>query len=85
MRRALVMLVLVSFGALASPSKKRSPPLKWRCTWQGSRVFCDLEGRRLTSQPTDRVFLFDRTAPEFASLVVAPASFEPFVERLSGQ
>lgn len=84
MRLALVLLMLGSITAVASPSKKRVPPLKWRCTWEGRRVFCDVEGRHLTSQK-DRVFLFERTAPEFSSLVVAPASFEPFAERLSGQ
>lgn len=83
MRLAGVVLLLVAFGALAAPRKTARP--KWKCTWQGRVVFCDLVDRPLTSHTKDGVRLFDRTAPELGSLVVAPASFEPFAERLSGQ
>ncbi|MDP1921767.1 MAG: hypothetical protein Q8L14_36335 [Myxococcales bacterium] len=83
MRLAGVLLVLVSVGALAAP--RTSAPRKWKCTWQGRVVFCDLAGRPLTSPGKDGVRLFDRTPPELSSLVVTPVSFEPFAERLSGQ
>ncbi|MDP3503670.1 MAG: hypothetical protein Q8S33_25265 [Myxococcales bacterium] len=81
MRLASVLLVLVSVGALAAP--RTSATRKWKCTWQGRVVFCDLVDRPIT--PKDGVRLLNRTAPELRSLVVAPASFEPLAERLSGQ
>lgn len=81
MRLARVLLVLVSVGALAAP--RTSAPRKWKCTWQGKVVFCDLVDRPSTTK--DGVRLLNRTAPELGSLVAAPASFEPFAERLSGQ
>ena len=83
MRLAGVLLLLVSVGALAGP--RTSAPRKWTCTWQGKVVFCDLVDRPLTSHGKDGVRLFDRPAAELGSLVVAPGSFEPFAERLSGQ
>lgn len=81
MRLVGVLFLLLSVGALAAP--RTSAPRKWKCTWQGRVVFCDLVDRPIT--PKDSVRLFDRPAPELGSLLVTPVSFEPFAERLSGQ
>lgn len=72
----LVTLLCLTLGlcALAEPAKKTK---RWKCTFQGRVVFCDLADRPLLDQrdARDRVFLLARTAPTFGSVVSAPATF----------
>lgn len=90
MRFALVFVMLVSFGAVAGSTRLPSQssagkPRQWKCTWRGSVVFCERIDRKPGPAARDSVFLYERTAPEFASLVAAPRSFEPVTAPRSGQ
>lgn len=74
-----MLLVLISFGAVAAESRQPTPKVKrhrWRCHFVGRMVFCDLEGKPLQASLREtEVALFERTPPEFAPLVTPPSSF----------
>lgn len=78
-RLLLVAVVLVGFGAVAADDASAKVKVKrhrWKCTFVGRMVFCDLVDKPLSlARPKDAVRLLERTTPEFSPLVTAPASF----------
>lgn len=70
-RLAALLCLTLGVCALAEPAKKKP---RWKCTFRGRVVFCDLADRPLQLHTRDRISLFDRTAPTFGPLVTAPAS-----------
>lgn len=79
MRRFLFVAVVLVGGAVAAgdpPSKVKVKRHRWKCTFVGRMVFCDLADKPLGQlRGQNGVYLWERTPPRFAPLVTAPASF----------
>jgi len=81
LRLALTACLLLSATTLGREPPTRRPAKaqhhRWKCTFQGRVVFCDLLDHPLSTSrwKEDQVVLLEREPPRFEPLAAPPASF----------